>query len=112
MLEPPFLADTTALVASLLALKYLPSKGPSEATSSTVLEACLMSFTALWMPSSHSVSVAEPIHDGSDTRARALPVDALLKEFGAFLQVHEESTNLFDGQFVNVRELSAQQLLG
>ena len=51
MLEPPFLADTTALVASLLALKYLPSKGPSEATSSTVLEACLMSFTALWMPS-------------------------------------------------------------
>jgi hypothetical protein len=31
-------------------LKYLPNSGPREATSSTVLEACLISFTALCIP--------------------------------------------------------------
>ena len=46
MSPPFFLASTAALVAVDLASKYLPSIGPSEATSSTVLDACLISFTA------------------------------------------------------------------
>jgi hypothetical protein len=36
----------------------------------------------------------------------------LLEEASVFLQVHGESTNLFDGCLVNVGGLVAQQLLG
>ena len=36
----------------------------------------------------------------------------LLEEASVFLQIHEESTNLFDSRPVDVGELIAQQLLG
>ncbi len=36
----------------------------------------------------------------------------LLEESSVFLQVHEESTNLFDSRPVDVGGLVAQQLLG
>ena len=40
------------------------------------------------------------------------PVDMLLEEASVFLQVHEESTSLFDSRSVNFREFNAQQLIG
>jgi hypothetical protein len=50
MLDLDFLAWTTALLAVDLASKYLPSTGPSEDTSSTVLLTFLISATAACMP--------------------------------------------------------------
>jgi hypothetical protein len=72
----------------------------------------LGSFSQLSGGNNGSVCLGNPVHDGSNARARIPPVDLLLEEASVFLQVREESTNLFDSYFVNFREFKAQQLIG
>jgi hypothetical protein len=50
-----------------------------------------------------SVCLGNPVHDGFNAGARVPPVNLLLEEASVFLQVHEESTNLSDSCFVNIR---------